>query len=291
MNSNTIDLTAPEPQKLRVVADEPPPLDPTALKLRIAEKGRADSRDLRRLTPEREVLATLSELEPAGLHALIAEMSTEGAYADIKAVIAVSGRIYLFSEKYLIAVEAAELGRLEEAKLEIVARIRSDSSRIVLTTLEDLEPLFPFPEPERRAALLAEIRADERFQDIQSVTGPKGETYYHSDRYMSGNYGAIMMRARSGDPCWSIAELVRDRSRIMPAPTRTTVFDDPVFLLEPGRLGAILDELLAKEGYEDVKRIIHPKTKAQYLYSTRFLEERRALDIMDWEEVGMLKNP
>jgi hypothetical protein len=161
----------------------------------------------------------------------------------------------------------------------------------VLTTAADLEPMFPFPEPERRATLLSEIQADERFQDIQAVAGPRGEVYYHSDRYVSGNYGAIMMRAKSNDPCWAIAELVRDRSRIMPAPTRATVFQDAVFQIEPGKLDALIADLLRKDGCSDVKRIVHPKTKAVYLYSERFLDERRAFDIMDWEEVGILKNP
>lgn len=291
MTSTFTDLSTPEPDKLRVVADDPPPLDLTALKVRIAEKVRADSRDLRRLTTEKAVLALVPELDPPELRTLVHEMASEGGYADVKAVVAASGRIYFFSEKHLIAVEAAELGRIEEARFAIVERIRSDSSRIVLTPAADLEPLFPFPEPERRTALLAEIRADERFQDIQLVTGPGGEVYYHSDRYVSGNYGAIMMRARTGNPWWSIAELVRDRSRIMPSPTKVTVFDDPVFLLEPGRLEALVEELLTREGFEDVKRIVHPKTRAVYLYSTRYLDERRAFDIMDWEEVGLLKNP
>jgi len=291
MTSTFTDLSTPEPDKLRVVADDPPPLDLGQLKARIAEKIRADSRDLRRLTPEKAILALVPELDPRELRALVSEMASEGAYADVKAVVAASGRIYLFSEKHLIAVEAAELGRIEEARFAIVERIRSDSSRIVLTTGADLEPLFPFPEPERRAALLAEIRADERFQDIQVVSGPGGEVYYHSDRYVSGNYGAIMMRARTGNPCWSIAELVRDRSRIMPSPTKLTVFDDPVFLLAPGKLASLVEELLTREGFEDVKRIVHPKTRAVYLYSTRYLDERRAFDIMDWEEVGLLKNP
>ncbi len=291
MTETTYDVTESAPDKLRVEAPDAPPPDRALLKARIAEKVRADSRDRRRVTPEGEVQALTAELSRAERSALLEEMAGESLYGDVKAVVAPSGRVYLFSEKHLIAVEAAELGRIEEARLAIVERIRTDSGRIVLTSVADLEPLFPFPEPERRAVFLAEIRADERFQDIQVVTGPKGELYYHSDRYVSGNYAAVMMRAKAGDPLFAIAEFVRHNARIMPAPTKTTAFADAVFGIAAAQLQGLLDELTRTPGYEDVKRIVHPRTRAVYLYSDRYLDEQRAFDIMDWEEVGIFKNP
>lgn len=289
---DTYDPTQPAvAEKLHVVvAEDAPPPDLEALKLRVAERVRTDSQR-GRLTAEREVAALVPELGRRELSALVTSMAEDGRHADVKAVVAASGRVYLFSERHLIAVEAAELGRIEEAKLAIVERIRADSSRITLTAAADLEPLFPYPEPERRAALLEEIRTDERFQDVQVVAGPNGEVFYHSDRFVSGNYGAIMMRARQSDPCFSIAELVRDRSRIMPAPTRIDVFHDPVFQVDTSRLEDFVAELLKRDGYADVKRLVHPRTRAVYLYSERYLDEGRAREIMDWEEVGALRNP
>jgi hypothetical protein len=291
MSELPFDLAQPPPDKLHVIANDEPPPDLEAIKERIAGRVRSDSRQHRRLTPEQDIMAVARELERPELSSLLAAMATENRYGDVKAVVAPSGRVYLFSEKHLIALEAAELGRIEEARVAIVERIRTDSSRVVLTAMRDLEPLFPFPEPERREALLAEIRADPRFQDIQVVTGPVGEVYLHSDRFVSGNYGAIMMRARAKDASWAIAELVRERSRIMPAPTRTTVFHDPVFGIDPSALDTVIEELLHRSGFEDVKRIVHPKTGATYLYSSRHLDEARAIDIMDWEEVGARRNP
>jgi len=285
------DLTQPPPEKLHVVTAEEAPPDLEAIKGRIAGRVRSDSRERRRLTPEQEVIDLVPELERPELSSVLAAMAAENRFGDVKAVVAPSGRVYLFSEKHLIALEAADLGRIEEARFAIVDRIRTDSSRVALTAAADLEPLFPFPEPERRASLLAEIRADPRFADLQTITGPAGELYYHSDRYLSGNYGTIMMRARVKDPCWAIAEMVRDRSRIMPAPTRTTVFREAVFEIDPALLDGIVEELLRKAGFEDLKRIVHPKTKATYLYSDRYLDESRAIEIMDWEEVGAARNP
>jgi hypothetical protein len=291
MTATEHDLTQCIPDKLNVEAAEPPKPDLALVKERIAERVRCDSRDRGRLTPEHELGAVAPELEPGELSALLAEMAGQGLFGDVKGLVAPSGRVYLFSEKHLIAIEAAELERVEEARFAIVERIRADSSRITLTLAADLEPLYPFTEPEKRASFLAETLADERFADIQTVKGPKGELYYHSDQYVSGNYGAIMMRAKAKDPCWAIAELVRDRSRIMPAPTRATLFSEAVFEIDPTTLDATLGELLQASEYADLKRLVHPTTGAVYLYSDRYLDAQRAFYIMDWEEVGAQRNP
>jgi len=291
VTATQFDVTERIPDKINVAQDDAPKPDLVAVKNRIAERVRSNSRDGKKLTPDHEVLALAPELEPDELRALLAEMAGQGLFGDIQAVVAPSGRIYLFSQKFLIAVEAADLGKIEEARHAIVERIRSDSSRVTLTTEADLEPLFPFPEPARRAALLAEIQADERFQDIVKVTGPKGEVYYHSDRHVSGNYAAVMMRAKAGDPLFAIAEFVRNNSRIMPAPTKITAFGDPVFGIDPARLDGVVEQVLRTSAYADVKRIVHPETRAVYLYSDRYLDEERAFGIMDWNEVGALRNP
>jgi hypothetical protein len=218
-------------------------------------------------------------------------MAGQGAYADVRAVVAPTGRIYLFSEKHLIALEATELGRAEEAKHAIVERIRQDSSGIVLTRPEDLEALYPFPEPERRAALLEELRADPRFQDVQQTTGPDGQVFWHSEKYVSGNYATIMMRAKAGDALVSIAEFVRERSRNMPATVPVSQFEDPVFGIDFLGIEAKLEELARLPAYADIRRLVHPETGAVHLYSSRHLQERRAFELMDWVEVGALRNP
>jgi len=286
-----IDVTERAPDKLNVVAEEGPPPDLEPLKARIAERVRADSRERRRLTRDEEVRVLVPELERDELSRLLAGMAEQGLYGDIKAVVAPSGRVYLFSEKHLIAAEAAELGRIEEARHAVADRIRADSSRIALTPAADLEPLFPFPEPERRAAFMAEVLADERFEDLQVTKGPKGEVYYHSDRHVSGNYAAVMTRAKAGDALFAIAEFVRHNSRIMPAPVCLTAFRDPVFGILQAKLDGFVEKLLETPAYADVKRLVHRETGAVYLYSDRYLDELRATEIMDWNEVGALRNP
>jgi hypothetical protein len=290
MPDNRFDLGEPEPDKIRVEAPEPPPVDVEQSKARIAEKVRSDSR-AKRLTSEQDVLELTPELQRDELRGVFSGMATEALYGDMRAVVASSGRVYLYSEDHLASDEAADRGVAEEAKLVIVEKIRSDSAAIALTPLSDLEPLIPFDDPAKRTALLDDIQGEDRFRDIRVVSGPEGEVYYHSDRYMSGRYGAIMMRAKANNRTWAIAELVREHSQIMPAPTPVTTFKEAVFEIPPGELDGAVEALLRTAEYSDVKKLVHPKTGAVYLYSDRFLDERAAFAVMDWNEVGALRNP
>ena len=281
-------------EKLRTNQSEAPEPAPAELKARIAGQVRADSRERAAPTPEHVLQRLLPEVTGQRVGELLAEMAAEPAYADVKAVVAPTGRVYLFSEAHLGRDVAAERGLVEEAKLEMVDKIRKDSLFIALTPLADLDRYFPSQEPERRAALLAELRADERFQDIQVLAGPGDELHFHSDRHLSCNYGKIMMRAKANDPGLAIAELVRDRSRVMPAPTNVTLFRDRVFAISAAQLGAFLEGLARPEAapqFADVRRLVHPETGAVYLYSEKWLAEADAFRMMDWEEVGAAKNP
>lgn len=281
-------------EKLRVVTSEPPEVDPAELMRRIA--GLVRDRSARHATPaqEHEVLALAPDLPAEQRAALLAEMATQPAYADIKAVVAPTGRVYLFSEASLDRNAATARALVEEAKLAIVEKIRSDSLYVALTPMADLEPLFPSEEPARRAALLDELRADPRFQDIQTLAGAGGELHFHSDTHLSGNYGKIMLRAKAKDPAMAIAELVRDRSRVMPAPTSLRVFDDRVFELTREQIDGFVEGLARPEAapeYADIKRLVHPETGAVYLYSDKWMLEVDAFRVMDWDEVGAARNP
>jgi hypothetical protein len=288
---DSLDPSLPAPDKLRVEAPEAPAPDRSGLKTRVAERVRADSRDRGKLTAEPDVTALVPELQPAELRELLHEMGSDASHEDIKAIVAPEGRVYLYSERHLAMIEAQDRAHEEEAKLAIADRIRADSSRIVLTAAADLEPLVPFEEPGRRAAFFEELRADPRFEDVQVVTGPNGEISYRSDRFLSGNYGTIMMRAQANQPCGTVAELVRDRSRLMPAPTKLETFHDPVFRIDPASLDGVVEELFRREEFADVKKVVHPRTRAVYLYSDQFLDEKQAVWMVDWEEVGRLRNP
>lgn len=291
MSELRFDPTQHPGEKLQACAAEPAELPRARIEGQIAETVRADSRDRKVPTQEHVIRGLVPDLAGGELTAILADMAESERYADIKAIVAPSGRIYLFSEPLLSRDEAGARCLAEEAKYEIVKRIRTSSQAIVLTPAAELEALFPWPEPERRAALMAELQADERFKDIQTVTGPQGELYYHSDAYLSGNYGKVMMRARRNDAAFAISELVRDRSR-MPAPTKLTLFQDRVFGLSPEQIEQFLEQLQDPRGkYADIQKMVHPVTGAVYLYSNKCMHELTAYRIMDWEEVGASQNP
>lgn len=292
MEEQRFDPTHHPVERIRASPTEAPETDPSALKQLIAEKVRACSRDLAAPAAEHVVQQLAPDLPRERLGELLAEMAAEEGFGDIKAVVAPSGRIYLFSDASLARNDAAEKCFLEEVKIAIVEKVRKDSLLIALTPMADLERFFPWPEPEKRLALVAELRADERFRDIQSITGPGGELYLHSDDHVSSNYGKIMVRAKANRPGLSIAEFVRDRSRVMPAPTQVAVFRDAAFALSPAQVEAFLDGLARPEPeFADIKKLVHPTTGAVYLYSDKWLDEANAFRIMDWDEVGRAQNP
>ncbi len=290
----TFDPSFAPSEKLNVATGEAPALDPAALKRRIAELVRTRSADGHTPAQEHEVEALDEDLAPERRSALLAEMAVEPEYADIKAVVAPSGRVYLFSEPRLDRNAAVARSRVEESKLAIVAKIRADSLYVALTPMSDLDPLFHSADPAEREALLAELRADPRFQDVQTLSGADGEAWFHSDTHLSGNYGRIMLRAKAGDPGLAIAELVRDRSRVMPAPTSLKVFEDRVFELSREQIDGFVAGLGRPDAapeYADIKRLVHPETGAVYLYSDKWMLEVDAFRVMDWDEVGAARNP
>jgi hypothetical protein len=281
-------------EKLRANLAETPQVDGATLKGRIADLVRADSKERKVPTQEHAILELAPDLSREQLGEILNQIANDAAFADIKAVVAPSGRFYLFSEASLSRNEAAEHGYVEEAKLAIVEKIRKDSQYVALTAAAELDQFFPAPEPEKRAALLAEIGTDQRFRDIQTLTGVNGEVHFHSDRYLSDNYGKIMKRAKANDAGLAIAELVRDRSRIMPAPTKLALFNDAVFMLSPAQIEAFVEGLSRPDAvpeYADIKKLVHPTTGAVYLYSDKWLNGDAAFRVMDWDEVGAAQNP
>jgi len=295
MQEESYDPPEQVPDKLNVVAAGEAPekeeVELSDLKVEIAERVRFDSREKKRLT-EAAIIEKLSDGIPKErLGPLLAEMSKEGRFGDIKAIVSPSGRIYLFSEKHLIAVEAQQKGRLEEAKFLVADKIRADSAQIKLTPRSEIDAMLAWAEPAERDQILDAMEDDERFKDIQKMSGSKGEVYYHSIDYISGRYALVMLRAKHAEPAYGIAEFVREQSRIHPLPTKLEQFQDSVFGIEREQLETVVEMMLKNPDYADIKQMVHPETGSVYLYSDKWLSEQRAFDLIDWEEVKRLKYP
>jgi hypothetical protein len=262
------------------------------LKARIAHKVRDDSQHRATLTPGRALPELMPELPRERVVAVATEMGADERYADIKVITTPSGRVYLYSEAHLEQAAAAAKSLLEETRMAVAERIRSDSrDRVALTPANAVHVLLPERERDRLAAFMADLRADERYRDIASVIAPTGDVFFHSDVYLSGRYAAILVRAMGHDPCATIAATVRDESQLYPRPTNVQLFREKAFGISPAELEARIDEALHKPEYADLEKMVHPKTGAVYLYCTRYMGHDQAWWIMNWEEVGREKNP
>jgi hypothetical protein len=265
------------------------------IKAKIAEKVRGDSQERSALTPE-DIIAELDDDLRSGrtaISAILTEMATEDGFKDIKAITTATGLVFVYSDTYITADDAAAKSLVEEAKFMLASAIRADSrDNVKLTPVGALYALAPDTGPTIIDALLKGIRTEARFADIKTVTASNGDVYFHSDKYLVGNYAVTLLMAMAGDHCATIAETVREESKIYPRTTNVTIFrEQQVYGIPPNDLEAIIADTLRKPEYADIKKIVHPSTGAVHLYSNRYITKDRAWAMMDWEEVGRANNP
>ncbi len=259
------------------------------LKAKIAGKVRADAQEHAALTPADALLALAPDLPEGEISAALMEMVAEEDYRDIKAVTTASGLVFLYSEKYINVTEAAGKSLQEEVKFRIGQTVRADSrDSVSLTAVDALYVQLGWDTETSNPHALQE---DARYADIRTVTASTGQVYFYSDVHMSANYALILARAAANDPCATIADTVRDASRIYPRPTNCQLFREKAFGINPDDLAATIAVIQQKPEYADIKKMVHPSTGAVYLYSDQFMGEEQAWEIMDWEEVGRLENP
>ncbi|MCX5825116.1 MAG: hypothetical protein NTY86_16885 [Deltaproteobacteria bacterium] len=265
------------------------------IKAKIAEKVRGDSQERSALTPE-DIIAELDDDLRSGrtaISAILTEMATEDGFKDIKAITTATGLVFVYSDTYITADDAAAKSLVEEAKFMLASAIRADSrDNVKLTPVGALYALAPDTGPTIIDALLKGIRTEARFADIKTVTASNGDVYFHSDKYLVGNDAVTLLMAMAGDHCATIAETVREESKIYPRTTNVAIFrEQQVYGIPPNDLDAIIVDTLGKPEYADIKKIVHPSTGAVHLYSNQYMNEAQAWAMMDWEEVGRANNP
>jgi hypothetical protein len=255
----------------------------------IARRIRDDSRDKARLTS----LETISGMigEPAKVRSFLSGLVLNEDYKDIKIIVAVSGSTYLFSETYLSRDFAEKLAFGEEVKSQIARQVREDSSKkIGLTSINTLGTMIPGAEADRIDNHLMSLLDDERFKDIHLVANSRETRYLYSDQFMTGTYAGILAQAEAHDPLATIADIVREESRIYPRPTALTTFNAPVYNINPDELGKYADDLVTRPEYSDIKSVL-ASTGTRYLYSETFINRDFVKAAVEWEEVGRYLNP
>ena len=297
----TVDIEAEAAEETRVeygaekaVAEGKSIAEPTVeeIKAKIAEKIRADSGERAAVTPSEVVFALVPGSQQDRITAILEEMAADERYADIKAVTTASGMVFFLSKTHFDTEEAIAKSRIEEVKFLLAEKVRADSKNdVALTSASELQALAPEMEQEGIAAVLDEMRTDDRYADIKQVTSPTGDVYYHSDRHMSGYYAVVLGRVAEKDPVATVAAMVRDESRIYPRPTCIEFFMEPLFGIPPSDLKAVFDELVRRPEYGDIKLMVHPDTGAVYAYSSQYLSGDAAFQKMHWVEVVKPANP
>jgi hypothetical protein len=266
-----------------------------AIKAKIAEKVRGDSQEGSALTPEESIAHLDDDLRSGrtAVSAILTEMATEDRYRDIKTITTTTGLVFVYSDTYITSDAASAKGLVEEAKFILASAIRADSrDNVKLTPVGALYALAPDTDQSIIDILLKGMQTEARFADIKMVTASTGDVYFHSDKYLVGNYAATLLIAMAGDHCATIAETVREESKIYPRTTNVAIFrEQRVYGVPPNDLEAIIVDILRKPEYADIQRIVHATTGAVHLYSRQFISDDRAWAMMDWEEVGRANNP
>jgi hypothetical protein len=265
------------------------------IKAKIAEQVRGDSLERAALTHEDSIAALDDDLRSGkkSVRAILTEMAMEDRYRDIKTITTATGLVFVYSDTYITADDAVAKGLVDEAKFMLASAVRADSrDNVKLTPVGALYALAPDADQTITDTLLKEMQAEARFADIKRVTASSGDVYFHSDKYLVGSYAVTLLMAMAGDHCATIAETVREESKIYPRTTNVAIFrEQQVYGIPPNDLETILADTLRKPEYVDIRKIVHPSTGAVHLYSCQFISDDRAWAMMDWEEVGRANNP
>ncbi|MBI4786836.1 MAG: hypothetical protein HY782_07305 [Chloroflexi bacterium] len=257
----------------------------------IADKVRTDSQTLARLIPVEELGTLFPDETPDQIIGYLAELVKAESYQDVKVHVSPSGAAYLYSTTCLTPEAASEKALMGEVHDKIADKVRADSQELErLTAMKSLVELFPDVPPDQVEKFAGMMADDEKFQDIKALVGPTGTSYFYSETHMTANYAALLARIEAKNPYATIAETVREESRVYPRPTKVALFYEPLFQIDPDMMGTVVEGMLQREEYQDIKKVV-ASTGAVYLYSDSYMPAGQAEAIVQWEEVEKDLNP
>ena len=293
MDSTEAKNTAPEVSDLgtRETLAEKQPNAAEAIYAAIADKVRADSQNLGAPIHVEDLGPLFADLTPEQIVQHLTELIQIVDYQDVKVITSTAGATYLYSDTVMSPEEAGEQVLAQETQIKIAEKVREDSQADVrltaVGTLAELAPDLPTAKVVEYATAMA---GTEKYPDIQCLTGPTGIPYLFSEIHMTRNYAIILARVEAKNPYAMIAETVREESRIYPRPTKVELFYALVFQIPEDQMEMIVEGLLRRDEYGDIKKAIAP-TQAIYLYSDRYMVAPHVESWIQWEEVDKFNNP
>lgn len=273
--------TSPSVQKIAV----------DVIYIAIADKVRTDVAELGKPIPVESLGALFPDMKPEEVVEHLGAMVKIEKYQDVHVYVSPCAAAYLYSDKSIAPEQAIEQVIAAETQEQIVSKVREESQKTFqLTAIDALPVLFPELEPERVYQYARATVGIEDCPDIKLITSPANVGYLYSDKFMTDNYAVLLARTVAKNPYITIAETVREESRVYPRPTKVAQFYDPFFQIDGEQMQTIVENLLQKQEYQDIKKIV-ASTGAIYLYSTKYLEPGAAQWQVQWEEVEKDNNP
>ena len=263
------------------------------VKSKLAHTVRSNSKRKSLLTPLHITTVLAKHLPLHARQSLLTEMAHDAHYSDIHTITTTpSGQVFLYSVTNMSHKEAFAKAHIEEVKHVIAEKVRRDSRvSIVLTPLGALYALWPEIKPVKICSLLNEMQTQTCYRDLKTVAACSGELYLYCDIHITEKYAALLARAAVNDACTTIADTVREESRIYPRPTKVSLFNSQVFGIPSGSLQRCIVRMLNGPEFTDIRKLVHPTTEAEYLYSNLHLNEQHAFSVMNWLEGGAEAEP
>ena len=229
-------------------------------------------------------LSSVASVGPAlrthEIEAGLAEIAADAECSDIKQVVVFSGAAFLYSDLFMAKDRAEARARGDELERKALTLVREDSQYSAkVTRFEKLATIAPDPKEGEIEHVLDTIMKNN--PDVIRLPGLTGPGYFFSNRHMTENYAKILARVEEADPCYTIAEMVREESRIYPRPTNIELFKYGMFNIDRERLDEfvkkVLDENEDINGYRSANGNV-------YLYSTQYLPDAQAALIVERKE-------
>ena len=255
------------------------------VKSKLAHTVRSNAKRHSALTPVHITTVLAKHLPLHKQQSLLPEMADDRHYSDIKTITTPSGQIFLYSLAHIPPMEAVAKAHIEEVKHVIGEKVRRDSRvGIALTPLSALYALWPGIKPVKICSILNEMQTRPCYRDLKTVSACSGELYLYCDIHITEKYAALLARAAVNDACTTIADTVREESRIYPRPTKVSLFNSQVFGIPSGSLQPCIVRVLNRPEFTDIRKLVHPSTEAVYLYSNLHMNEEHAFSVMNWLE-------
>lgn len=255
------------------------------VKAKLIHNVRRDSKRYGALTSS-HILSVLAKGLPADQqHGLLDAISEDEVCSDIRTLATPSGQLFFYSLSFISCEDAAAKAKLEEVKATMAEKIRRESRvTTALTPLSSLFALFPDLQSVKICSLLNEMQTQVQYRDIKTVSAFSGEMYLYCQMHITDTYASLLVRSAATDACSTIVETVREESRIYPRPTKVSVFSSQVYGIPAATLQPCIVRVLNSPEYADIRKLVHPESESEYLYSNLHMTEEQAYSLMKWLE-------